>query len=109
MGMLPGVNKIKKQLDGAKIDDAMIKRQEAILSSMTKAERKNPKLLNASRRRRIAAGSGTSVPEINRLLKQYQDMATMMRKMNKLGKKGLMRHGISALLPGGGGGGPFGR
>jgi signal recognition particle subunit SRP54 len=90
MGMLPGVNKIKKQLDGAKIDDAMIKRQEAILSSMTKAERKNPKLLNASRRRRIAAGSGTSVPEINRLLKQYQDMATMMRKMNKLGKKGLM-------------------
>ncbi|HYM04600.1 MAG TPA: signal recognition particle protein, partial [Stellaceae bacterium] len=63
------------------------------------------KLLNASRRVRIAQGSGTSVPEINRLLKQYQDMATMMKKMNKLGKKGLMRHGISALLPGGGGGG----
>ncbi|HET7594964.1 MAG TPA: signal recognition particle protein [Stellaceae bacterium] len=107
MGMLPGVNKIKKQLDEAKIDDGMIKRQEAIISSMTKAERKNPKLLNGSRRRRIAMGSGTSVPEINRLLKQYQDMATMMKKMNKLGKKGLMRHGIGALLPGGGGG--FGR
>jgi len=102
MGMLPGVNKIKKQLDEAKIDDGMIKRQEAIISSMTKAERRNPKLLNGSRRRRIAAGSGTSVPEINRLLKQYQDMATMMKKMNKLGQKGLMRHGISALLPGGG-------
>jgi signal recognition particle subunit SRP54 len=102
MGMLPGINKIKKQLDEAKIDDGMIKRQEAILSSMTKAERRNPKLLNASRRRRIASGSGTSVPEINRLLKQYQDMATMMKKMNKLGQKGLMRHGISALLPGGG-------
>ncbi|HEX7967211.1 MAG TPA: signal recognition particle protein, partial [Stellaceae bacterium] len=105
MGMLPGINKIKKQLDEAKIDDGMIKRQEAIISSMTKAERKNPKLLNGSRRRRIASGSGTSVPEINRLLKQYQDMASMMKKMNKLGKKGLMRHGISALLPGGG----FGR
>jgi signal recognition particle subunit SRP54 len=104
MGMLPGVNKIKKQLDGAKIDDGMIKRQEAIISSMTRTERRNPKLLNASRRRRIADGSGTSVPEINRLLKQYQDMASMMKKMNKLGKKGLMRHGISALLPGGGGG-----
>jgi signal recognition particle subunit SRP54 len=102
MGMLPGINKIKKQLEDAKIDETIIKRQEAILSSMTKAERRNPKLLNASRRRRIASGSGTSVPEINRLLKQYQDMATMMKKMNKLGQKGLMRHGISALLPGGG-------
>jgi signal recognition particle subunit SRP54 len=108
MGMLPGINKIKKQLDEAKIDDGMIKRQEAIISSMTKAERRNPKLLNGSRRRRIATGSGTTVPEINRLLKQFQDMASMMKKMNKLGKKGLMRHGISALLPGGGGGG-FGR
>jgi signal recognition particle subunit SRP54 len=106
MGLLPGINKVKKQLEEAKIDDGMIKRQEAILSSMTKDERRNPKLLNASRRRRIAAGSGTSVPEINRLLKQYQDMASMMKKMNKLGKKGLMRHGISGLLPGGGG---FGR
>jgi signal recognition particle subunit SRP54 len=104
MGMLPGINKVKKQLEEAKIDDGMIKRQEAILSSMTKEERRHPKLLNASRRRRIASGSGTSVPEINRLLKQYQDMATMMKKMNKLGKKGLMRHGISALLPGGGAG-----
>jgi signal recognition particle subunit SRP54 len=102
MGMLPGINKIKKQLEEAKIDETIIKRQEAILSSMTKSERRNPKLLNASRRRRIAAGSGTSVPDINRLLKQYQDMATMMKKMNKLGQKGIMRHGISALLPGGG-------
>jgi signal recognition particle subunit SRP54 len=83
----------------------MVKRQEAIISSMTKAERKNPKLLNASRRIRIAQGSGTSVQEINRLLKQYQDMSHMMKKMNKLGKKGLMRHGIGALMPGGGGGG----
>ncbi len=102
LGMLPGVGKIKKQLAGANIDEGIVKRQEAILSSMTKAERKNPKLLNGSRRRRIAAGSGTEVQDINRLLKQYQDMAGMMKRMQKLGQKGLMRHGLSALMPGGG-------
>jgi signal recognition particle subunit SRP54 len=102
MGMLPGIGKIKKQLDAANIDESIIKRQEAILSSMTKSERKNPKLINGSRRRRIAAGSGTEVQDINRLLKQYQDMAGMMKRMQKLGQKGLMRHGLSALMPGGG-------
>ena len=102
LGMLPGVGKIKKQLAGANIDEGIIKRQEAIIGSMTKSERKNPKVLNGSRRRRIAAGSGTSVPDVNRLLKQYQDMAGMMKKMKKLGQKGLMRHGLSALMPGGG-------
>jgi signal recognition particle subunit SRP54 len=105
LGMLPGIGKIKKQLGEAKIDDGMIKRQEAIISSMTKKERRNPKLLNASRRLRVAAGSGTTVQEINRLLKQYQDMAHMMKKASKLGKKGLTRHGLSALMPGLGGGG----
>ncbi|HEV8680342.1 MAG TPA: signal recognition particle protein [Stellaceae bacterium] len=99
LGMLPGVGKIKKQLNEANIDEGVIKRQEAIIGSMTKAERRNPKLLNGSRRRRIAAGSGTSVPDVNRLLKQYQDMAGMMKKMKKLGERGLMRHGLSALLP----------
>jgi signal recognition particle subunit SRP54 len=69
---------------------------------MTRAERKNPKLLNGSRRRRIAAGSGTTVPDVNRLLKQYQDMSGMMKKMKKLGQRGLMRHGLSALMPGAG-------
>jgi signal recognition particle subunit SRP54 len=102
MGMLPGINKVKKQLDEANIDEKILKRQEAIIASMTKKERRNPKLLDGSRRRRIAAGSGTTVPEINRLLKQYQDMADMMKRMNKLGKKGLARHGVQALLPGGG-------
>jgi signal recognition particle subunit SRP54 len=101
LGMLPGIGKVKKQLDAANIDESIVKRQEAIIGSMTKAERKNPKSLNGSRRRRIAAGSGTSVPDINRLLKQYQDMAGMMKKMKKLGQKGLMRHGLSALMPGG--------
>ena len=79
MGMLPGVNKIKKQLEAANIDDSKIKRQEAIISSMTRQERRDPKLLNGSRRRRVAAGSGTTVQEINILLKQYQDMASMMK------------------------------
>ncbi len=64
----PGIGKLKKQLDDANIDESIIKRQEAIISSMTKSERRNPKLLNGSRRRRIAGGSGTSVQEINRLL-----------------------------------------
>ena len=102
LGMLPGVAKIKKQLGEANIDEAVLKRQQAIISSMTKSERRNPKLFNASRRRRIASGSGTSVPEINRLLKQYQDMADMMRKMKKLGQKGLARHGLAGLMPSGG-------
>jgi len=101
LAMLPGVAKIKKQLGDARIDESIIKRQEAIISSMTKGERRNPKLLNASRRRRIASGSGTSVPEINRLLKQYQDMADVTKKMKKLGHKGLARHGLAGLLPGG--------
>ncbi|HMD64277.1 MAG TPA: signal recognition particle protein [Stellaceae bacterium] len=99
--LLPGIGKIKKQLDEANIDERIIKRQEAIISSMTKGERRNPKLLNGSRRRRIASGSGTSVPEINRLLKQYQDMADITKKMKKLGPKGLARHGLAGLLPGG--------
>src|SRR5580693_93760 len=99
--LLPGIGKIKKQLDQANIDERIIKRQEAIISSMTKIERRNPKVLNGSRRRRIASGSGTSVQEINRLLKQYQDMADITKKMKKLGPKGLARHGLAGLMPGG--------
>ena len=84
----------------------ILKRQEAIIGVDDQAERQaTPSCSNGSRRRRIAAGSGTTVPEINRLLKQYQDMAGMMKRMNKLGQKGLMRHGLSALMPGGGGSG----
>jgi len=101
LGMLPGIGKIKRQIDAANIDESIIKRQEAIIGSMTKSERKNPNLLNGSRRRRIATGSGTTVPEVNRLMKQYQDMSGMMKRMKKLGQKGMMRHGMSALMPGG--------
>ena len=90
MGMLPGVGKMKKQIADANIDDRMIARQEAIILSMTLKERRNPKLLNAKRRKRIAAGSGTSVQDVNRLLKQFQQMASMMKKMGKKGIKGMM-------------------
>jgi len=88
MGMIPGIGKMKQQIDQANIDDRMVARQEAIILSMTPAERRNPKILNASRRRRIAAGSGTTVQDVNRLLKQHQQMSKMMKKMGKLGKRG---------------------
>ncbi len=90
LGMLPGMGKMKKQLDTANLDDTILKRQGAIISSMTKQERKRPKLLNASRKKRIAAGSGTTVQDINRLLKMHRQMADMMKKMGrKGGLKGL--------------------
>ncbi len=88
LGMLPGVGKIKDQLAAANVDDAMLSHQEAIIRSMTKVERRNPKVLNASRRKRIAAGSGTSVQEINRLLKQFQQAADLMKHAGKMGGRG---------------------
>ena len=99
LAMLPGVGKIKDQLAGANLDTKMLGRQAAIISSMTKKERKTPDLIKASRKKRIAAGSGTSVQEVNRLLKQFGDMSTMMKRMSKLGQKGLMRQGLGALMP----------
>ena len=90
MGMLPGVGKMKKQIAEANIDDRAIVRQEAIILSMTLQERRNPKVLNGKRRKRIAAGSGTSVQDVNRLLKQFQQMSKMMKKMGKSGMKGMM-------------------
>ncbi len=99
MSMLPGVARVKDQLAAGNVDDGALARQEAIILSMTPKERRNPKLFNASRRRRIAAGSGTTVQEVNRLLKQHQQMSKMMKKMSKLGKKGLMRSGMPGLMP----------
>ena len=101
-GMLPGVKNIQKQMANAKIDDGAIRRQRAILSSMTPTERQKPDLIKASRKRRIASGSGTTVADVNKLLKQHQEMARMMKQMGKLGKKGLMRSGLGALFGGGG-------
>ena len=97
LGMLPGIGKINKQLAAAGVDDSLIKKQEAIILSMTKKERISVGLLNASRRKRIAFGSGTTVQEVNRVVKQYQDMARMMKKMgSKAGAAGL-----KAMLGGG--------
>ncbi|MBM3574082.1 MAG: signal recognition particle protein, partial [Alphaproteobacteria bacterium] len=97
---------MKQQMAAANIDDKLIRQQEAIISSMTRKERKNVNLLNASRRRRIAAGSGTSVQLVNRLIKHYQDMSRMMKQVQKLGKSGLMRTGLQGLFGGGTGPGP---
>jgi signal recognition particle subunit SRP54 len=107
LGMLPGIGKIKSQIDTAKIDDKLIGRQAAIISSMTKKEKRQPDIIKASRKKRIAAGAGVTVQEVNRLLKQFDDMSAMMKRMNKLGQKGLMRGGLGALLPGAGGRRPF--
>ncbi|MDP6567553.1 MAG: signal recognition particle protein [Alphaproteobacteria bacterium] len=102
MAMLPGVGQMKKQMAQANIDPKLLKRQEAIIQSMTAKERTTPKLIHASRKKRIAAGSGTSVQDVNRLLKQFKQMSGMMKKVNKLGKKGLMRQGLPGMpgLPG---------
>ncbi len=104
MSMLPGIGKYKKQMDEAGIDESIINRQQAMISSMTKEERQNPKLMSSSRKKRIAAGSGVSVQELNQLLKQFKQMQTMMKKMSKMGKKGLMRSlgnlgGMGGMMP----------
>ena len=102
MGMLPGMAKIKDQMAAAHLDDRVIKRQLAIISSMTPQERRNPDLLKASRKKRIAAGSGVKVEDVNRLLKQHRQMADMMKKM---GGAGAARHdgaGSGSDGPGGG-------
>ena len=100
LGMLPGAAKVKQQMAGADLDDRAVARQEAIILSMTPAERRNPKILNGSRRRRIAGGSGATVQQVNRLLKQFQQMSKMMKKMGKMGKKGMGRL-LGPLPPGG--------
>ena len=99
MNMLPGIGKIKQQLANANIDENVLKHQEAIIQSMTPAERANPKLLSGSRKQRIAAGSGLTVQDVNKLFKAWQQMETMMKQMKKLGKKGMARGGLRNLLP----------
>ena len=99
LGMLPGVGKVKRQLAEANVDVKLLDRQQAIINSMTPVERRNPKVLNSSRKRRIAGGSGTTVQDVNRLLKQVKQMNLVMKRANKLGEKGLMRAGIPGLMP----------
>lgn len=90
LGLMPGMGKVKEMMAGKEIDESVFGRQEAIILAMTKKERVTPTLLNASRRRRIATGSGTTVQQVNQLVKQYQQMETMMKQMKKLGGKGMM-------------------
>jgi signal recognition particle subunit SRP54 len=100
LGMLPGVGKIKSQIAEANLDDSILKRQHAIITSMTPYERRNPKALDARRKRRIASGSGTRVEEVNRLVKMHRQMADMMKTMGR--NKGM----LNRLMGGGGGGAP---
>lgn len=90
MKMLPGLSRFADQIDEANIDNSVIKHQEAIILSMTKKERAKPALLNASRRRRIADGSGTTVQDVNKLIKQFEQMEQVMKRMRKMGMGGMM-------------------
>src|ERR1700744_741895 len=99
LGMLPGVGKIKGQLEAAGIDDKILTRQEAIIGSMTKAERIDPDVINGSRRKRIAAGAGVDVSEVNKLLKMHRQMADMMKKMGKGGRMPQFPGGMPGSIP----------
>jgi signal recognition particle subunit SRP54 len=99
MGLMPGVSKMKKMIENQGPGEAVLKKQEAIILSMTPTERRDPKLLNASRKRRIALGSGSDVSDINRLLKSYQDMADLLKKLRGPGgAKMLSRGGVKNLF-----------
>ena len=89
MSMLPGMGKVQKQMAEANLSEDMFKYQDAIISSMTPKERKNARIMNASRKKRVAAGSGTSVQEVNKLLKMHQQMAKMMKRVGRMGGKGM--------------------
>lgn len=106
MGMLPGLAKYKEQIEAVNAD-AIMKKQEAIILSMTKGERRNPDIIKASRKKRIAAGAGVEVHEVNKLLKSYEQMSTMMKQMGKMGGLGSLATRFMKKNPLGGGN-PFG-
>ena len=98
MSFLPGVSKVKSQMDQAGVDEKIITQNEAVILSMTKKERENPKIIDGSRKKRIANGSGTDVATINKLLKQFKMMSEMMKKMSKGNTKGMTDKGIPPEL-----------
>ncbi|MDE1937777.1 MAG: signal recognition particle protein [Alphaproteobacteria bacterium] len=104
LAMLPGVGKIKNQLDAAGLDDKILTHQEAIISSMTKKERVDPDVINGSRRKRIAAGAGVEVSDVNKLLKMHRQMSDVLKKVGKGGRgnplAGMMGGGMPGLPPG---------
>jgi signal recognition particle subunit SRP54 len=106
LSMLPGVGKVQSQLDAAGLDDKVLTRQEAIISSMTRKERADPDLINGSRRKRIAAGAGVEVSDVNKLLKMHRQMSDVLKKVGKGGRgnplAGLMGGGMPpGMFPGG--------
>jgi len=104
LGMMPGVAKMKNQIANAGLDDKLLKRQLAIIDSMTPRERRNPDILKASRKKRIAAGSGTTPEAINKLLKMHRGMSDMMKAMGS-GKRGPLA-GLGQMMGFGGGAAP---
>ena len=104
MGMMPGMKKMSKQIEAAGgIDDKMFKHQIALINSMTKKERANPQILQASRKKRIAKGAGLEVSELNKLLKMQRQMSDMMKKMGKMGKGGMLKQAMAGMFGKGGG------
>lgn len=102
MSMMPGMGKLQKQMDEAGMDDKVIARQVALINSMTKKERAYPQILQASRKKRIAKGAGMEVSDLNKLLKMHRQMSDMMKKLGKMGKKGMLKGGLGALFGKGG-------
>ena len=102
MGMMPGMGKMAKQASEAGMDDKVFKRQIALIQSMTKKERANPQILQASRKKRIAAGAGLEVSELNKLLKMQRQMGDMMKKMGKKGKGGMLKQAMRGMFGKGG-------
>ena len=98
MSFLPGVSQIKSQMDQSGVDEKIITQNEAVILSMTKLERENPKIIDGSRKKRIAIGSGTDAAAINKLLKQFKMMSEMMKKMSKGNTKGMTDKGIPPEL-----------
>jgi signal recognition particle subunit SRP54 len=99
MGMMPGMGKMAKQIEQSGFDDSIFRRQIALVQSMTKKERANPQILQASRKKRIAAGAGLEVSELNQLLKMHRQMADMMKKM---GKGGMLKQAMKGMFGKGG-------
>ncbi len=102
MAMMPGMGKMKKQVEAAGFDDAIIRRQIALIQSMTKRERANPQILQASRKKRIARGAGLEVSDLNKLLKMHRQMADMMKKMGRMGKGGMLKQAMKGMFGKGG-------
>jgi len=100
MGMMPGMKKAAAQAKEAGMDESVFKRQIALINSMTKTERANPQILQASRKKRIARGAGLEVSELNQLLKMHRQMADMMKKMGRMGKGGMLKQAMKGMFGG---------